>query len=727
MNIDAARLFDLLPAVYRLRDVKDLAAGDQNQLRALIGVIAEQIGILQEDLAQLYDDEFVDTCADWVVPYIGDLLGNTPLYAGRADEGRTARSLFPDLTGPRFAPRVAMRGRADVARTIYYRKRKATRPMLELLAHDVTGWAARVVEFFELLAWTQCIRNHLLPQRTTVDVRNLDKLERLDGAFDEIVHEIDVAPISQSHGWYEIRNIGFFLWRLNAYGIDGGDPRPAGGGDFFFFHPAGIDAPLFSSYRPDEFSGVTETRVPAPIRPLRLALDIRDYRKLDPALRPPFSELYGDAGASQSRKRSILIVNGGVPVPPEKICSANLATFKAPPGDLVAVDTKLGRIAFGAGRPANDPRVFYHYGFSADLGGGPYPRASWLIKRAGLQIIHVSKGGAVTSIDAAVAQWQAGGRKNTIIEIDDNRTYFENNAITLDPPPKGVIAIEAANRKRPHIVFGQPLTIASAEQAVVTLSGLSIEGSVAIDNARGQVRLLHSTIRPAATPSIVANDAAARSTVDPLRLDVAFSITGAIAVTGMAHELAILDSIVDAPGAIAVGGLAAADYAPPATIERCTIFGATRVREMPLATNSIFDEALLVERRQAGCVRFCYVPPSVSRTPRRYRCQPDLEVASELAAKKEDLGRKLLPAETAAITAVVNSWDVPAYTSRRYGDPGFAQLHLNAPRQIARGADDGSEMGVFCHLKQPQRADNLTMRLAEYLPFGLEAGIIYVT
>jgi len=75
----------------------------------------------------------------------------------------------------------------------------------------------------------------------------------------------------------------------------------------------------------------------------------------------------------------------------------------------------------------------------------------------------------------------------------------------------------------------------------------------------------------------------------------------------------------------------------------------------------------------------------------------------------------------------VNSWDVPAYTSRRYGDPGFAQLHLNAPRQIARGADDGSEMGVFCHLKQPQRADNLTMRLAEYLPFGLEAGIIYVT
>lgn len=326
MRIDAARLFDLLPAVYRLLDVKDRAPGDRDQLRALLGVIAEQIGILQENLAQLYDDQFVDTCSDWVLPYIGDLLGNTPLYAGRPEEGNTARSLFPDLSGPRFAPRVAMRARPDVARTIYYRKRKATRPMLEGLAHDVTGWAARVVEFFELLAWTQCVRNHLLPQRTTVDVRNLDKLERLGSAFDEIVHEVDVAPISQGHGWYEVQNIGFFVWRLNAYGIDESDPRLVGSaGDFrFHFHPAGIDAPLFSSYRPDESSGISETRVPAPIRPLRLALDIRDYKQEPIATRPPYSELYGDAGSAQSLKRSLVIVSGGVRVPPEKICSADL-------------------------------------------------------------------------------------------------------------------------------------------------------------------------------------------------------------------------------------------------------------------------------------------------------------------------------------------------------------------------------------------------------------------
>jgi len=70
---------------------------------------------------------------------------------------------------------------------------------------------------------------------------------------------------------------------------------------------------------------------------------------------------------------------------------------------------------------------------------------------------------------------------------------------------------------------------------------------------------------------------------------------------------------------------------------------------------------------------------------------------------------------------------VPSFTSTRYGQPADAQLHLACPTQIARGAEDGSEMGAFCHLKQPQREANLRLRLREYLPFGLEPGLVYVT
>ena len=138
-----------------------------------------------------------------MVAYIGDLVGTTPLFdAGRIRQPETAAARFGDLTGPKLMPEVAQRGRADVAKTIYYRRRKGTRPMLEELARDVTGWAAHVVEFFELLVWAQCVRNHLrlleprvsgpAPGRTdgphrravrasshTVDVRRISPARRL--------------------------------------------------------------------------------------------------------------------------------------------------------------------------------------------------------------------------------------------------------------------------------------------------------------------------------------------------------------------------------------------------------------------------------------------------------------------------------------------------------------------------------------------------------------------
>ena len=133
MSFDAQRLYELLPAIYRIRD-----AEQGEPLRALLAVIAGEAGILEENLDQLYDDQFIETCADWVVPYIGDLIGVRALHG-----------VVPQVSSPR----------AEVANTIRLRRRKGTAAVLEELARDVTGWPARVVEFFELLGWTQYM-NH---------------------------------------------------------------------------------------------------------------------------------------------------------------------------------------------------------------------------------------------------------------------------------------------------------------------------------------------------------------------------------------------------------------------------------------------------------------------------------------------------------------------------------------------------------------------------------------
>ena len=74
MTIDAATLWKLLPAVHRTRDAERGGA-----LQALVAVLAEQLAVIDENIEQLYDDQFIETCAPWAVPYIGDLIGYRPL------------------------------------------------------------------------------------------------------------------------------------------------------------------------------------------------------------------------------------------------------------------------------------------------------------------------------------------------------------------------------------------------------------------------------------------------------------------------------------------------------------------------------------------------------------------------------------------------------------------------------------------------------------------------
>jgi hypothetical protein len=52
---------------------------------------------------------------------------------------------------------------------------------------------------------------------------------------------------------------------------------------------------------------------------------------------------------------------------------------------------------------------------------------------------------------------------------------------------------------------------------------------------------------------------------------------------------------------------------------------------------------------------------------------------------------------------------------------------LRCATEITTGAENGSEMGAFSFLQQPQRRTNLQTALDEYLRFGLEAGTIEET
>jgi len=63
----------------------------------------------------------------------------------------------------------------------------------------------------------------------------------------------------------------------------------------------------------------------------------------------------------------------------------------------------------------------------------------------------------------------------------------------------------------------------------------------------------------------------------------------------------------------------------------------------------------------------------------------------------------------------------------RYGQPAYLKLMACTDDSIRRGADDGSEMGAYHFVMAPQRESDLQIRLQEYVPVGMEFGIVYQT
>jgi hypothetical protein len=692
VSFDAKHLYDLMPAVYRLRD-----ADAGGPLQALLSVIAEQTSVVEGNLEQLYDDLFIETCDDWVIPYIGDLIGYRPLH------GTT-----PQISSPR----------SEVANTIGYRRRKGTAYVLGLLARDVTGWPARVVEFFQLLGTTQYMK-HLRPENLrTPNLRSWQIAEDINSTFDGVSRSLDVRRIASGRGRYNIPNVGIFLWRLAPYSVTRGDPRRISA-QTFTFDPLGFDIALFNPAL--ETEEVAQLVQPVNIPGLlgRRAL----YTELEARLQAMASSLSLPAPVYFGPHPPVLIRKGASVIPSDQIQICNLSNWSLPsavkqyrvdPLDpnsstvglpiQAAVDPELGRIAFPAGVNLTEVsvEVDYSYGFSGDYGAGEYARVI-----ASPVAVHASR--TAGSIAAAVG---ALGAASGVIQVNDSATY--GGAVSIPLVAGQRITIQGEDRTRP--VVDAPVQIATADQGAVVLDGLLISGGVTITGTNNcSITLRRCTVLAAAgTPAVLWSSTGGgelvldHSLCAALQIDdeVDVTISDSLIDTGSFNGMALSKSATEACGAV--------------SILRTTVIGRVNAREAGLIENSILTGRVLTQRRQSGCVRFSYLPVT-SQVPPRYECQPDLAIAQALASAAKPLSAaKQAELTDGAVTAIQ-----PIFTERQYDKAAWAQLHPLCPIEIRAGADDGAEMGVFHDLYQPQRESNLHARLDEYLRLGLEAGIIY--
>ncbi len=751
MSLTSDRLNDLLPVVYRMRD-----AERGWPLKALLQVIAEQVNVVEADIAQLCENWFIETCQDWVVPYIGDLIGYRPVH----EAGEPGDVSSP----PGLQRNKILIPRREVANTIRYRRRKGALALLELLANDVAGWPARAVEFYKLLGWTQNINHLHLDRARTVDLRDGSALDLIDGPFDRIAHTVDVRRINshRTQGRYNIPSVGLFVWRLKPYTVTRTPytvtRTPAycveeEGPYCYTFSALGHDTPLYVKPEPESEPThiAEELNLPVPIR--RRAFEERVL--VDGKERGQASEhYYGEGKSLVIWARNWPTEDAPQPIPREAIIPADLTDWHyLPPRDYIAVDPALGRIVFPPSQlPRKNVRVSYVYAFSADIGGGEYDRP--LSQPADYVLYRVSSPEQLT---AALAAWHKDGEPfesqppHAVIEITDSGVYVQPIGITLKENHS--LQIRAANRARPIIRLldwqtdlPDSLSVTLSRGSRFTLDGLIVTGravnikAAEAEQASGEicpaeVNIRHCTLVPGWTLDC---DCEPKRPLEPslelfnvrARVSIEYSIVGTIQinenrVTMDPIPIHITDSIVDSASeeceALGAPGCPVAHAV--LTIRRSTVFGEAQVHAIELAEDSIFNGQVTVARRQIGCMRFCYVPPG-SRTPRRYNCQPDLvdrptQAKPEWRTWSNDERARALEPERLRVR--------PQFNSTRYGRPTYCQLSQACADEIKRGASDESEMGAFHDLYQPQREANLRARLAEYTPAGMDAGIIFAS
>ena len=653
-------LFELLPAIMRQRD-SELAqqlgqANGEGPLFELLTIIDEQVAMMEADMGRLYDDQFIESCAEWAVAYLGELIGIEP----------SAIALPATLSR-----------RALVANTIAYRRRKGTAAMLEQVARDATGWPTRAVELFQQVALSQPL-NHLQPANRTVDLRDNGALQALGTPFNRLAHTAEMGTIGSGRGRFNLPNIGLFVYRLQVDSVSHIAATPHEVEGRYFFNRLGGEQPLFNN--PQTEAGIEllaeRANVPAPLSRYELAAGLDHY--------------YGPG-------RSLTIWLNEQLVSSEQICVASLSgeDWGVPHAKKVTVDPELGRLFVPADlRDGGELKVSYYRGLCHAVGGGEYDRSPSLVMVPGQQTRRVDE---TISLDELLSHDKLAG----LLAIAGNESHQISQAVRVGQGDR--LDIQADNQYFPQLMLpADGWRLSGEHDSELSLNGLLLSGghlhipklvesaAGAVENKLQRLRLSHCTLAPGV--NIIAER--------PLLIELDHCLANGV-IMPVDGCLQLMNSALVSTGFAISGG--ADSFGPQTSIQNCTLIGSVKVNLLQ-ASNTIFcdgemgvNPAIEVRQKQQGCLSHCYVPAG-SLPPRLSQC-----------------------VQEEALT------DRPQFVSSSLSHPAYLQLTRSTGEAIRLGADDGSEMGLYHDLYQPQREALLQEQLTGSLPFGLESGVIFVT
>lgn len=530
-NIRGVPLFDRLPEIYRTRDAEQ---SPPDQLRAYLAAVEYVFGAVLDNIAQLYEDLFIDTCDDWAIHYLADLLGTSHLKG----DPRTLR--------------------ADVADTIALRRRKGTLGAIERLAVNLTGWACRAVELRENLGWSQHLNHQRpdmggvppygsanltrfsVPRGGTAPLRDPAALALLGTPFDPFAYTADSKPALNDARHINLPNLAVFLWRLAAYRLQPGlplakgvtdlGPQPTGLARFalrFDLHPLDLPVRVFNTSRPGfrraETSGgivspLTEPdAVSGPMLDARLTSDSpaghpEAYVAVDffnELASPPTGFDLGDVGLQLFMPQSL--EPQLVPLPPntewrwlfrgDNLCAWETGLRRPLRYGEIIVDPDIGRILIGMDNTAqrdllmtpdgagyvSNMYVSYTYGAVGPVGAHPVSRVV-PIPAAPVEVRRVGAVAGGSSLQTVLSGLDTVTRP-VVIEIHDSLVHRIDLAGIAGTAIDGGLSlrlsqsltIRAAGDHRPIVLLEQSLAFrpvsaaaATTETPAVRLEGLYV-------------------------------------------------------------------------------------------------------------------------------------------------------------------------------------------------------------------------------------------------------------